>query len=261
MLNKSDSTVEICVIGSGTGIPSPRRRPPALVVRVKGYFLLFDCGAGTIWSLAEAGLDYRDIDWLWFTHFHPDHTAGLVPLLFAAKSPLYGRTKPLSIGGATGLQDFFRRLHRVYGSWIELDSALLTFEEIDHSGATEMELPFGKLSTLQMDHTKESIGYRLETKGGLVLSYSGDTGYCSNIVTLAREADLFFCECSFPDNLRVTGHLTPEWAGRVAREADCKRLVLTHFYPLCDDIDVVAACRKNYSGEIVLAEDFMWFSL
>ena len=260
-MKETVARLEACVIGSGTGIPNPRRRPPALVVRIKGHFLLFDCGAGTIWSLAEAGMDYRDLDSLWFTHFHPDHTAGLVPLLFAARSPVYGREKPLLIGGATGLKDFFRRLHGVYGSWIELDPALLTFEEIEHSGGAEMKLPFGKLSTLPMDHTKESIGYRLETKDGLVLSYSGDTEYCSNIVTLAREANLFFCECSFPDNLKTTGHLTPEWAGRVAQEAACKCLVLTHLYPVCDEIDVVSACRKEYSGEIVLAEDFMWFRL
>ena len=80
-----------------------------------GHLMLFDCGAGTMWGLAEVGLDFRDLDWLWFTHFHPDHTSDLVPLLFAARSPLYGRKKPLVIGGATGLQDFYQRLHGVYG--------------------------------------------------------------------------------------------------------------------------------------------------
>lgn len=253
--------LEVCVIGSGTGIPNPRRRPPALVVRVGGQLLLFDCGAGTIWGLADAGLDFRDVDWIWLTHFHPDHTVDLVSLFFAARSPLYGRKKPLVIGGARGLKDFYGRLHGVYGRWIELDSALLAFREIEHTAATEMDLPFGRLSTLPMDHTQESLGYRLETKDGLVLAYSGDTDYCSNVVALAKDADLFFCECSFPDNLRTKGHLTPERAGRVAREAGCKQLVLTHLYPACDEIDVVAACRKEYSGEIVLAEDFMWFRL
>jgi len=260
-MKESLARLEACVIGSGTGIPNPRRRPPALVVRVKDHLLLFDCGAGTIWSLAEAGLDYRELDSLWFTHFHPDHTAGLVELLFAARSPVYGREKPLLVGGANGLKDFFRRLHGVYGSWIELDSALLTIKEIEHTDITKIKLPFGMLSSLPMDHTKESLGYRLQSKDGLVFAYSGDTGYCGNLVALAREADLFFCECSFPKNFETKGHLTPEWAGRVAREADCKRLVLIHLYPLCDEIDVVAACRKEYAGEIVLAEDFMWFRL
>jgi ribonuclease BN (tRNA processing enzyme) len=174
---------------------------------------------------------------------------------------LYGREKPLLIGGATGLQDFCQRLHAVYGQWIELDPALLTFKEIDPAAAAETELPFGRLISLATAHTKESLGYRLESKDGLVLAYSGDTEYCGNVVTLASEADLFFCECSFPDHLATAGHLSPAGAGRVAREAGCKRLVLTHLYPACDETDVVAACRKEYSGEIIVAEDQMWFKL
>ena len=260
-MNEAIVRLEVCVIGSGAGIPNPRRRPPALVVRLKGHLLLFDCGAGTIWGLAEAGLDYRDLDYLWLTHFHPDHTAGLVPLLFAARSPFYGRNKPLYVGGARGLQDFYNRLRGVYGSWIELDPALLTLEEIDHAATTAMNFNFGRLLTLPMAHTKESLGYRLESKDGFILAYSGDTEYCENAVTLAKDADFFFCECSFPDDLKSKGHLTPEGAGRVAHEADCKSLILMHLYPACDEIDVVEACRKEYSGDIVLAEDFMWFQL
>jgi len=56
--------VEACVIGSGTGVVNRRRRPPALAVRVGGHLMLFDCGAGTTWSLAQAGLDFRDLNWL-----------------------------------------------------------------------------------------------------------------------------------------------------------------------------------------------------
>ena len=142
------SKLEVCVIGSGTGIPHSHRRPPALVARIGDHLVLFDCGAGTLWGLAEVGLDFRDLDWLWFSHFHPDHTGDLVPLLFASRSPLYGREKPLVIGGAAGLQDFYQRLHTVYGQWIELDPALLTFKEIDPAAATETELPFGRLISL-----------------------------------------------------------------------------------------------------------------
>ena len=260
MINSSVK-VEVCVIGSGTGIPNQRRRPPALVVRLRGHLLLFDCGAGTIWALAEVGLDFKDLDWVWLSHFHPDHTGDLVPLLFAARSPLYGRKKPLVIGGAVGLKNFFERLHGVYGNWIEMDPSLLTLKEIEPTAAVEMDLPFGRLISLAMAHTKESLGYRLETKDGFVLAYSGDTDYCSNAVALARDADLFFCECSFPDHLKTDGHLSPELAGRVAREAGCKRLILTHLYPACDETDVVAACRQEYSGDIEVAEDLMWFRL
>ena len=258
MANRN-AIVKACVIGSGTGIPNPDRRPPAIVLRFGGYLLLFDCGAGTTWALTEVGLDFRDLDWIWLSHFHPDHTGDLVPLLFAARSPLYGRKKPLLIGGATGLKRFYRQLSEVYGGWIELAPPLLSFKEIEPTVPTAIDLPIGKLYTLAMAHTNESLGYRLETEDGLVVSYSGDTGYCSNAVALGRDADLFFCECSFPDHLKVEGHLSPKWAGRIAQEARCKRLVLVHLYPACDETDVVTACRQEYSGDVVVAEDFMWF--
>ena len=260
-MSESRTKGDVWVIGSGTGIPNSRRRPPALALRVGVHHILFDCGAGTLWTLAEVGLDFRDLGWIWFSHFHPDHTGDLVPLLFAARSPFYGRNKPLVIGGAKGLKDFYDRLHGVYGRWIELDPTLLTFEEVVPASPTAMEMPFGRLIALAMSHTKESLGYRVETTEGLVLAYTGDTGYCSNVVELGRNADLFFCECSFPDHLTTGGHMSPVLAGRVAREAGCKRLVLMHLYPACDEIDVISACRQEYSGDIVVAEDRMQIRL
>ena len=64
-------------------------------------------------------------------------------------------------------------------------------------------------------------------------------------------------ECSSPDDMKIDGHLTPSLAGRVARETECKRLLLTHFYPPCDDCDIVKIVESQYSGEVILAEDLM----
>jgi ribonuclease BN (tRNA processing enzyme) len=95
------------------------------------------------------------------------------------------------------------------------------------------------------------------TPGGKAVAYSGDTDYCPNLILLAREVDLLILECSFPDDRKVEGHLTPSLAGRVAREAGCKRLLLTHFYPPCDDCDVKGAVESQYSGTVIVAEDVM----
>jgi ribonuclease BN (tRNA processing enzyme) len=36
---------------------------------------------------------------------------------------------------------------------------------------------------------------------------------------------------------------------------------LTHFYPICDEYDIVTPCRKVFDGELILAEDLMRLSV
>jgi ribonuclease BN (tRNA processing enzyme) len=108
-----------------------------------------------------------------------------------------------------------------------------------------------------MAHISESVGYRIEFKDGKSMTASGDTDYCQNIVDLGFEADLLVLECSFPEGKKVDGHLTPSLAGRIALESRCKRLLLTHLYPVCDQFDIVNECRQVYKGEILLGEDLM----
>jgi ribonuclease BN (tRNA processing enzyme) len=108
-----------------------------------------------------------------------------------------------------------------------------------------------------MTHTPESIGYRIELADGKSIAVSGDTDYSETIVDLALEADLLVLECSFPEGKKVEGHLTPSLAGRIASESHCKRLLLTHLYPVCDSTDIVGQCKEVFKGEIILAEDLM----
>jgi ribonuclease BN (tRNA processing enzyme) len=55
----------------------------------------------------------------------------------------------------------------------------------------------------------------------------------------------------------MDGHLTPHLAGRIGKESHCKKLLLIHLYPICDQFDIVGQCREVFHGEIILAEDFM----
>ena len=112
-----------------------------------------------------------------------------------------------------------------------------------------------------MDHNPESIAYRVEIPGGASVVYSGDTDYCDTLIELARDADLLICEAALPDDLKVGGHLAPSLAGRVAAAARVHQLMLTHFYPQCDQADIVSQCRQTYSGPLLLAEDLMHIEL
>ena len=97
----------------------------------------------------------------------------------------------------------------------------------------------------------------MTTRQGKVLAYSGDTDYCPGLVALARDADVLIAECSFPDDRKVTGHLTPSLVGRAARESGCRKVVLTHLYPPCDTCDIAQAVQGEFAGTVIVAEDLM----
>ena len=106
-----------------------------------------------------------------------------------------------------------------------------------------------------------SRGYRFTNSKGNSVALSGDTDYCGSMIELGKSADLMILECAWPDEEKTEGHLGPTLAGRLAFEADCKKLCLTHFYPPCDLEDIRKTVQENYKGELVLARDLMQFEI
>ncbi|NWG04823.1 MAG: MBL fold metallo-hydrolase [Syntrophaceae bacterium] len=245
---------ELILLGSGTGIPSLRRGSPGILIVSDSTLLLIDIGPGTLRKILEVGFTFRDPDLILFTHLHPDHTADLVPILFACKYGDFPREKDLLCMGGTGFKSFFEALKKLYGPWIEPQSYHLKVQEVSKETFFYRHL---KIQSKPMAHISGSVGYRIEWMDGKSIAISGDTDYCQNIIDLGFEVDLLVLESSFPDSKKVEGHLTPSLAGRIAMESHCKKLLLTHFYPICDHFDILNQCGQIYQGEIVVGEDLM----
>lgn len=245
---------DLIVLGSGTGVPSLRRGSPGLLLISDGAKILVDSGSGVLRRMLEVGITYQDVDLLLYTHTHPDHIADLVPLLFACKYAEKPRQRDLFCAGGPGFKDYFEKLKATAGSWIKPQSYQLTLQEISQQPLIFHDV---KIRSELMAHLPGSVGYRIEPRGGKSVVISGDTDYCQNIVDLGFEASLLILECSFPDGKKVEGHLTPSLAARIGMESCCRRLLLTHLYPPCDEVDIREQCRKTYDGEVIIAEDLM----
>ena len=250
--------LSVTILGSGTCVPSLKRSSCSVLMRTDDNNLLFDSGAGTMKRLLEAGVEIFDVSFIFYSHFHPDHTGELVPFLFSNKYPDGSRRKkPLTLLAGNGLLKFYENLKLVYGHWIELDSDLLKIIELDNTNHDMRQFDDFKVESIPVEHNPESIAYRITGPDGQSVVYSGDTDFSDNLVMLSKDADLLICESALPDELKVKGHLTPSLAGEIAKRANVRKLVLTHFYPECDQVDVEKECRKTYSGPLVLAEDLM----
>ncbi|MGA7105501.1 MAG: MBL fold metallo-hydrolase [Candidatus Deferrimicrobiaceae bacterium] len=251
--------MECIVLGSGTAVPHPRRGSAGHMVRHGGCTLLVDAGLGTLQKLAVLGVSLAAPDAVAFTHLHLDHTAELAPLLFSLRNAGIGRRKALTLLGAPGFLDFYERLRWVYGSWVEGGEYPLLVKEIS---GRPVSLGSLVLTAVPVSHTPQSVAYRVEDpEAGKAVAFSGDTDVCEGLVESARNADVAVFECSFPNERKVEGHLTPGEAGEVAAEARVKRLVLTHFYPECEGSDILGQCRETFSGEVILAEDLLRISV
>ncbi len=246
--------MELIVTGSGTAALESARGPSGYLLRTGEQICLLDGGTGTLLKCLQAGVSYKNIDNLFYTHLHPDHTIDLIPFLFATKNtPGFTRTRKLEIAGPVGFQSFFDRVVDLYGrSMLEASYPI----EIIELGETELQREAFKVNTRFMAHAANAIGYRFEAEGK-VLVYSGDTDYCDGIIELAREADVLLLECSFADEEKVSNHLTPTEAGKIASLANVSRLILTHIYPPFDAAEILNCTRSQFRGEVVIAHDLL----
>lgn len=250
--------MELTILGSGTAALSLRRGPSGYLLTVGCEHYLLDGGSGTLLKCLKAGISYRMIDRLFYTHLHPDHTMDFIPFLFATKyTPGFRRQKRLDIYGPRGFSRFYQDLATIFDpGLLELDFDV----QITELGNDRRTVETLVIESGLMKHSKDAIGYRFECNGK-VLVYSGDTDRCEEIIHLARHADVLILECSFPDEMKIPKHLTPSEAGQIAEKAHVGKLVLTHFYPPCDEIDVKGIAKRQFSGDVIVAEDLMKITL
>lgn len=245
--------MDAIILGAGTAVPADRYSPAGLYVQVGQEHVLLDAGAGTLQRMGIAGLPWHQLDRIFLTHFHVDHCLDLVSILFALRLPDVRRAKPLHVYGPPGLKRLYQRLRTVFQGGIEPSGFRLVLYE---APATTLRLPGYQVQTYPMKHyATRAVGYRL-TSAGKSLAYSGDTDACEGVINLGLRADALVLECSVTDERKVAGHLTPSECGRIAAEAGCRQLVLTHFYPVFQGYDIRRRVRRAFRGRLTLARDF-----
>jgi ribonuclease BN (tRNA processing enzyme) len=247
-------TFALTVLGSGTVAPSATRTAPAHWVEAGSVRLLLDCGAGALHRAAAMGVPWATVTHVAVTHFHPDHW-GEVPLLLMAlrwgiEPP---RTAPLILLGPASLDARLDHLVGAFGPWVRDSGYPLEVVELEPAG--ERALGDGVvLEWTRTPHTDESLAFGVRCRGRRLV-YTGDTGPSEALGRWARGCDLLLAECSLPDDRAVALHLTPSQAGALAREAGCKALVLTHFYPPVDAAQPARVAGAAYAGPIAAARD------
>jgi ribonuclease Z len=271
--------MEIVLLGTGCPQCDPDRRGPATLVRAGGASLLVDCGSGVTQRLVEAGTPGAALDALFLTHLHTDHLVDFYQLVISSWHQ--GRDRKQRIFGPPGTRAFVEgtmalwSVERAQRIAHEKRPSIAAFEmDVTEIAAGEaVEIGGARVTAVAVAHqpVANAYGFVVEA-GGRKAALSGDTAYCPALIEAARGADILVHECFVHAEMKpVPGvrsaetiaavrayHTTPAEAGRVAREADVKCLVLNHFVPAkFDRGGVLDEIRREFAGPVVVGEDLM----
>jgi ribonuclease BN (tRNA processing enzyme) len=238
--------MRLTTFGGCGGYPSAGRACSGYLVEHDGFRVLIDPGYAVVPRLLQT-TSANDIHAVLVSHGHPDHCADLNPLL---RARALGDDPPprLPVYAPTGALDAVLALDRPG----MLDDAVTVNEFAP--GDQLATGPF-EIKTWLLPHWLPDAGLRLEADGQ-VLAYTGDTGPSPDLIPLAREADVFLAEATYPHSVPAGSARylsSARDAGRIAARAGVKALVLTHLWPGTSPHETVEAAAREFSGSVSVA--------
>lgn len=218
------------------------------LVRSGGRALWLDAGPGTFANL-QRFVDPRRLDAVVLTHRHTDHCSDFDGFLSAARWTLGWDRDPVPVLAAPGVVD--RLVHEA--------GPVARFEEV--GDGAEAEVAGLRLRFSATDHPVPTMAVRLEDEDG-ALGYSADSGPGWSLEALGRDLDLALCEATYTAEQEGTaGHMSGRQAGRSARAARARRLVVTHRWPHLPAAVVRAEATEAFGGRVDTAAVGRGFTL
>ncbi|MGS2640146.1 MBL fold metallo-hydrolase [Streptosporangium sp. G12] len=236
----------LTILGGCGAWPGAGQACSGYLVEHDGFRLLVDPGYATVPRLLER-VTADQVDAVFVSHGHPDHCADLNPLL-RARAFRDDPPAPLPVYSLPGALDAVLALDR---PGMLADAHVLR----EFTAGDRIDIGPFRAQTRLLPHSVPNAGVRL-TAGDRVLAYTGDTGPSPEVVELARGADLFLAEATYADRVPEDSRRnlsSARQAGRQAREAGVRHLLLTHLQPGTDATAARAAAGAEYDGEIGIA--------
>ena len=146
--------MKLLVLGSSGGAPTKNRNCTAFVLKTESYGIMLDCSENTQRQLLIAGYKVSKVRYIFISHLHFDHIAGLIPML-STKS-MFGIEGKVTIVGPKGLRKFIETNLEFVGSKFSFETEIIEVED-------DNEIAFDdfKINTYLLKHRLECFGYRI----------------------------------------------------------------------------------------------------
>ncbi len=138
---------------------------------------------------------------------------------------------------------------------------------INEEKAAEYDLyPGPKMGELKRNGSIEHRGQKIKLEDvsdvteGRKIVYSGDTLPVDTVKKLSENADLLIHDATFAEETSHK-HSSARDAGRVAKEANVKKLLLTHYSRRYKDLDPLKKAAEEYHKDVEISKDLMKIEL
>ena len=282
--------MKLTILGSGSPEAYIRRASSGYLVEVGTDTILFDCGGGVFDNLLRAGRQPSDITHIIFTHLHSDHMMDYARLVHAAWDE---GGVPIKIYGPAPIRaitDGYFGADGVLAHDLRARTELPQSQEVwlARGGTLPRPWPAPDVHEITAGDSIEGEGWRIDSAtaphaqpflecmafalshAGKKFVYSGDSGLCPEVSALSKNADLLLHWCYRLDGIEATQSMakttpTPSEIGEMAKKAQARRLVLTHFRKYMDKKSLfdkaLHNAREAFGDHVVIAEDLQTFDI
>lgn len=211
----------------------------------EGY-IIFDAGDG-IYKAKKLLVEKKPI-YLFLSHLHLDHISGFH--IFNT----FIKDKEIHIILEKGNKQLLENIVR-HPYMIPFKSDVIFYEVKNGNYKEPLNFECRKLK-----HVDSSVGFRLDLEGKII-SHCLDTGICDNLTILSKNADILITEAAMVPGVSSPdwGHLNPEEAAQIAKDANVKRMVMTHIsvdgYSDIDERKEAEKKARNIFANSIMAED------
>lgn len=227
-----NNNIQVKVLGTVSPYCKDNHNCPGFLVEHKKTKILLDCGNG-ITRLLKFPNDLNNLS-IFISHFHKDHYGDLGSIQYA--SYVYHNL---------GLLDKKVNIYMPYNN----DASLYDGEAVASNKESYTNIYYYDEKTnvvcdnfnLSFFLNNHSLAYPTFSTnlqvGDRKIVYTADTEFVYNgektLAAFAKDADLLICESSLAaiHNNKSNTHLQAHQAGELAKLANAKQLLLTHFWP------------------------------
>ncbi|MFI5981094.1 MBL fold metallo-hydrolase [Streptomyces sp. NPDC051555] len=250
--------LRLTVLGCATPYPSVDNPCSGYLVAAGDTRVWVDAGTGTLAQL-QRHVSIEDLDAIWISHLHADHSADLLTTYYAALFADVELAAPIPLYGPPGIADRLAHFLTNTASRSPVEAAFDVHELYDGHRVRVGEL---MLTSRAVAHGIPAFGLRVEGGGGSLV-YSGDTAPCANLISLADGCDVLLCEAESAqapaEGEQV--HHTPEDTGDTATAARAGRLIVTHVGRFLSPEEAVVRASARFDGPVEYAAPGATFSI